>query len=281
MKRAGREASAWTCSVTRDELGDLQIRFGAQMGACEPALADLAPWLSDDMSTLRRFARYSEALRHHHERSLTLVYPVLRALVGEAFFRALAHAYGDAHASCDGDLSRFGAHLPEFVLGYPGARRHPYFADVARVEWSLHEAYGAADAPALSAADIAAADPASVGQWALRLHPAAVLHRSAWSVGAILLAHRKPSYHAFPSSIDVPARILVYRSGWRATLREIGAPEWAALDALSRGAALGGALESALAVACADVTPIARQGPSIDPGAMFARWLGDGLLIRA
>ncbi|WP_181885326.1 DNA-binding domain-containing protein [Trinickia dinghuensis] len=266
--------------MTLEELGELQARFGAQMGARDVVLAHLAPWLRDDASTLHRFARYGEALRHHHERSLTLVYPVLHALVGEAFFRALAHSYGTAHASCDGDLSGFGAQLPEFVSTYPGAQRYPYFADVARVEWSLHQAHGAADAQPLTVADIAKADPSSVGGWVLRLHPAVALHACAWRVGAIVLAHREPSNHAFPPSIAEPARVLVYRADWRATLREIGASEWAALDTLSRGATLGDALESALTPASADVTSTTHASVSADPSAMFVKWVAGGLLIR-
>lgn len=273
--------------MTPDQLAHLQAAFGAQLARRDAALDTLAPWLDDDAATRRRFARYQASLRHGHARSLQLVYPVLHALVGEAFFRTLAHAYGDAHPSRDGDLSRFGAELARFVAGLPAAAGYPYFADVARLEWALHAANQAADAPPLRAAELAEAGVDAAQDWPLALHPAAALLASPWRVAAIWLAHRRPDGPALPASIDGPGRALVYRDGWTPTVREVEAPEWAALGALACGATLGEALAAGLTAAPgmaaeAGTTNPPGEPPSspFDPAAALRRWLADGLLTR-
>jgi hypothetical protein len=158
----------------------------------------------------------------------------------------------------------------------PSAKDYPYFVDIARLEWSLHEANYAVDAPTLSAGDLAAAGVEEAQTWLLGLHPAATLHASAWRVAAIWLAHRQPARHALPASIDGPSRTLVFRDGWTPTLREIDAPEWAALATLARGATLDDALAVGIAQQASDV----RQSTPFDPMAALRRWLADGLLIR-
>ncbi|OLL27383.1 hypothetical protein BTH42_32785 [Burkholderia sp. SRS-W-2-2016] len=264
--------------MTTEQLAQLQALFGEQLARDTVALHTFAPWLADDDATARRFTRYQASLRHSHARSLTLVYPVLQELVGDAFFRTLAHAYGDAHPSRDGDLSRFGEQLASFVARLPSAAAYPYFADIARVEWSLHEANQAADATPLSAGDLAVARVEEVETWRLDLHPAATLHASAWRIGAIWLAHRQPDSHALPASIDAPSRTLVYRAGWTPTLRELDASEWAALTALASGATLGDALSTAIAQPASDDAP--NGAPPFDPLTALQGWLADGLLVR-
>ncbi|NML31745.1 HvfC/BufC N-terminal domain-containing protein [Paraburkholderia antibiotica] len=263
--------------MTAEELARLQTLFGTQLAQRTASLEALAPWLANDDATARRLARYQASLRYHHARSLTLIYPVLQSLVGDAFFRTLAYAYGDAHGSRDGDLRRFGAELPAFVAQLPSANDYPYFTDVARLEWALHEANYAADAPTLRLDDLAAAGVDEAQTWPLELHPAATLHASAWQIAAIWLAHR-PDGHAIPASIDAPSRTLVYRDGWTPMLREIDASEWAALTALARGATLGDALVAGMTQQSADDD--VRGTPPFDLMAALRRWFADGLLVR-
>lgn len=175
--------------MTLEELARLQAAFGAQISAHTPDACALAPWLGTDARSASALARYGQALRQHHARSLELVYPVLRALGGASWFLAMAHAYGDAHPSRSADLARFGASLPVFLAAWPPAAAHGYFADVARLEWLLHEAHGAPDAAALTLRDVQAAGAGQVDAWQLALHPAAVPYRSPWRAAAIWLAH--------------------------------------------------------------------------------------------
>lgn len=256
--------------MTLDELARLQSDFAAQVVARKPDMAAMAPWLAGGSRDAQRLARYGQALRQHHERSLQQVYPVLRALGGEAWFRGMAYAYGDAHPSREADLARFGRQLPAFLMQWPHAASHRYFADVARLEWLLHEAHGAPDARPLQASALQQADAVQAGAWRLGLHPAAALFQSPWRAAAVWLAHSDAGHHRMPSHPLGRSQALVYRAGWQPRVREIDDGELRALELLAEGCTLGAALA---AVHHADPDPAAAP-------ARFTRWLADGLLLR-
>lgn len=262
--------------MTLEELARLQAAFGAQIGAHVPDACALAPWLGGDARGASALARYGQALRQHHARSLELVYPVLRALGGASWFQAMAHAYGDANPSRSADLARFGASLPVFLAAWPPAAAHGYFADVARLEWLLHEAHGAPDAAPLTLPDVQAAGAGQVDAWQLALHPAAVLYRSPWRAAAIWLAHDAAARHAMPAGPVGETLALVYRDGWTARVREIDAAEAAALGVLAGGADLGAALAAAQQAHLQDA-----NGTPFAPAPLLLRWLADGVLVRA
>ncbi|PLY39922.1 hypothetical protein CSZ94_23745 [Janthinobacterium sp. ROICE36] len=262
--------------MTLEELARLQAAFGAQISARTPDACALAPWLGADARGASALARYGQALRQHHARALELVYPVLRALGGASWFLGMAHAYGDAHPSRCADLARFGASLPVFLAAWPPAAAHGYFADVARLEWLLHEAHGAPDAAALTLRDVQAAGAGQVDAWQLALHPAAVLYRSPWRAAAIWLAHDAPGQHVMPPDAMGDTLALVYRSGWTARVREIDSVEAAALDMLAGGATLGAALAAAQQAHMLD-----KAGAPFTPAPLLLRWLADGVLVQA
>lgn len=255
--------------MTREALARMQSAFAAQIGARKPDMAALAPWLAGDSRNAQRLARYGQALRQHHERSLQLVYPVLRALAGEAWFRGMAYAYGDAYPSQDPDLARFGRHLPVFLMQWPHAASHRYFADVARLEWLLHQAHGAPDAQPLQVHAVQQAGAELAGSWRLGLHPAAALFQSAWRAAAIWLAHSDGQCR-MPSHPHGPSQALVYRTGWQLRVRELDDGELRALQLLAEGCSLGAALAA---------VHHASPDPAAAP-ACFTRWLADGLLVR-
>lgn len=261
--------------MTLEELARLQAAFGAQLGARTPDAAALAPWLGVDARGAGALARYGQALRQHHARSLELVYPVLRALGGASWFLAMAHAYGDAHPSRSADLAYFGASLPVFLATWPPAAAHGYFADVARLEWLLHQAHGAPDAAALTLRDVQAAGAGQVDAWRLALHPAAVLYRSPWRAAAIWLAHDAAARHAMPADALGDTLALVYRHGWTPCVREIDAVEAGALDVLAGGATLGAALAAAQQAHLLD-----KAAAPFAPAPLLLRWLADGVLVQ-
>ena len=65
--------------------------------------------------------------------------------------------------------------LPAFIRELRTADSLPYLADVAALEHAWWQAYGAADAPALATATLAALDGERLLRQGVRLHPAARL----------------------------------------------------------------------------------------------------------
>lgn len=120
-------------------------------------------------------------------------FPAVRALVGEAFFRAMAGAFARAHPPRSPVMLLWGDAFPGWIEGFAPAAAVPYLADVARIEHAWTAAYHAADAPVLTAADLrAAARGDGLGAMRLRAHPS---------------VHLSPSVHpALSLWADVTAR---------------------------------------------------------------------------
>ena len=242
----------------------VQAAFGAALfdAAHEPALAGV---LADDGKLSRRLAIYRGNLTAHWERALGNACPVLRTLVGEAFFAGLARAYGRSHPSLDADLNRFGAQLAAFVSGFAPLADYPYMADMARLEWALHCAHYAAEAPVLTAADLAVLNPAQLEERRFVLHPACALYKSDWATVALWLAHQ-PGGPAFPDDMAAPCFGVIVRSGWRAQVLPLDRAAFAALQGLAEGASFGDALDAAFEV-----------DEKFDAAGRLNQWLAQGI----
>lgn len=189
------------------------------------------------------------------ERALAGAYPVLCALIGPDSFAALARSLWHAHPPVRGDLAHWGAELPHFVQASESLDQAPYLGDVARTEWALHQAAGAADAWAdlPSLALLTQDDPATLG---LRLAPGTALITSRYPVVSIVQAHLTQDIDLNEAGrrwrAGVAETALVWRAGLRPQVRDVrSTTEAALLQELLAGASLLGALESA----CTDPDP--------------------------
>ncbi|WP_322404734.1 DUF692 family multinuclear iron-containing protein [Massilia luteola] len=226
--------------------------------------ASLAPLLKGDP---RRFGIYRGNLGSHWSRALSSAYPVLRRLVGDEFFDALARVYGRAHPALDPDLNRFGAALPDFLAGFAPAADYPYLPEVARLEWAVHAAWFAPDADG-PRATLAGLTPAAFEAARAVLHPSLRLHASPWATVALWRAHQDGG-PAFPDVLRVDTRALVVRPRGDVIVDTIGAPDYAALGCLARGGTFGMALDAAFDL-----------DGDFDVAAHLRRWL-DGRVVTA
>lgn len=187
------------------------------------------------------------------QRALPAAYPVLAQLIGGDSFAALAADFWQQHPPQRGDIAQWGAALPAFVGQSPQLADLPWLADLATVEWALHQVATAADvAPDLASfVLLGTTDPAT-----LALVPAAPLHciASAWPVVSILQAHRTgvPSLEAVgerlrthaPGDSALAETALVWRQGLRPVLQQAAPGEPEFIAALWRGASLSDALQA-------------------------------------
>lgn len=227
----------------------LQAAFGAALfdATQEPVLAAALVGGDDADQLARRMAIYRGNLTGNWERALGNAYPVLRTLVGEEFFAGLARAYGKAVPSVDADLNAFGAGVADFVAAFAPLSPYPYMTDMARLEWALHRSGYAAEAPVLTAADIARLDPAQLEARRFTLHPACSLYESDWATVGLWMAHQ-PDRPAFPAEMAMPCCGLVVRSGWDSRVLPVDGAAYAALKGLAEGASFGEALDAAFEV---------------------------------
>lgn len=77
-------------------------------------------------------------------------YPVVQALVGGDFFRAMSAEFIRYHPPQSSVLVSYGADFPDFISHFSPVADLPYLADVARLEWLRVESWHAADAKPLT-----------------------------------------------------------------------------------------------------------------------------------
>jgi hypothetical protein len=162
-------------------------------------------------------------------RALAGAYPAIASLLGEEDFGPLARSLWLAHPPQRGDLAHWGADLPRHIESLPElAQEEPYLADLARVEWALHEASSAADG-VLDTASFQLLQQRDPSELTLVLAPGTACIQSPWPVASLALA-----FYEGAAALEVARRrltapeaeaALVWRQGWKPRLRPARAGE--------------------------------------------------------
>ncbi|WP_181704860.1 putative DNA-binding domain-containing protein [Chthonobacter rhizosphaerae] len=192
-----------------------------------------------------RFAVYRNNVASGLVGALASRFPVTAAIVGDAFFRAMASRFVDGCKPTSPLLMTWGDEFPAFMETLPAAAALAYLADVARLEVAVSAAYHAAEAPPLPVPALAGIEAAALAEARLVAHPAARLLRSPHPVGSIWSAHQPGG-----SPADVAFRaetVLVTRPGAEIRLSLLTPAEAAFAAALLASKPLGEA--AALGVA--------------------------------
>jgi hypothetical protein len=166
------------------------------------------------------FARLIEALEAS--------YPVVKRLVGDAFFRFAAQSYIGAHPPRAALLQRYGQGFPAFLARLSPAASVPYLPDVARLERLYTRAFHAANRRPLDAMSAKAA------RNGLKLHPAVGLMTSPHPVSRIFALHRKPEVEETEIPWE-PEWLLVSRPHGHVEIRRLSAAVYAMAKALEKG----------------------------------------------
>jgi hypothetical protein len=205
-------------------------------------------------------------------------FPTLRLALGAAAFDALARDYVRVYPSRHPSLRFAGDRLAAFLASHADAAetraRMPWTADLAALEWAITDAFDAADAPALTRADLAALAPEAWAELALAPLPGAQLLAFAWPVRALREARDAEAALPFASLTPCAERVLVWRRDEQVLHRAVSEDE-AALLALAMGGVRFGALCERAADARGD-----GDGAAFAASAL-ARWVADGVLARS
>lgn len=119
----------------------------------------------DRAAVLRGLRVHANTISHARLVALEDTFPRTCAHLGAAEFNRVSRAFIDVGGAQGRSLARIGA-------AFPGWLADPVAADLARVEWMWLESYHAADAPALTLADLAGLDEAALLYLVVRCHPA-------------------------------------------------------------------------------------------------------------
>ncbi len=133
-----------------------------------------------------RFAVYRNNVAASLTKVLEAGFPVVRALVGDQFFAAMAGVFLRAHPPVSRIMMLYGDAFPGFLAGFPPVAHLGYLPDVARLDLAMRQSYHAADAmPILP--EVLTPDRLLTGR--LTFAPALRLVQSEWPIYAIWAAH--------------------------------------------------------------------------------------------
>lgn len=81
---------------------------------------------------------YRGNLKANANRSLSITYPTIKALVGETCFSALVEKFIELHPLALGDWGLWGQAFPAWLTQQPSLSTYPYLMDCAALDWQCH-----------------------------------------------------------------------------------------------------------------------------------------------
>lgn len=186
------------------------------------------------------------------ERTLASTYPVIAQLIGGTSFGPLARHFWQQHPPERGDMGQWGAQLPEFLTAAPQLAEEPFLGDVARIEWAMHRAASAPDAVLDAASFALLASPDNSQPVSLALSPGVFMLVSAYPAVSIINAHLQGQPELSEAAAKLQAsegeQALVWRQGFKPTVRAMDPAEYHLIQALKNGATLEAALDQAIRI---------------------------------
>lgn len=180
------------------------------------------------------------------DEALTIDFPAVVHFVGERAFFRLVKAYVQVYPSRSYTLDHLGRHFAKFLGECPDLENGPFLHDLARVEWSLCNAFAAANSSSLQMSDLANVDPADFESLVLKTIPSLELLKVDHNVNQY--------YRCWVRDEETPAPqqeqdwLVIWRDSdefqrWRLSISEAG---FHFLGLLSQQKTLGESLESTI-----------------------------------
>lgn len=204
----------------------------------------------------RAMRLYANTVNHARIVAVEQTFPLTREAIGGETFHRLAQAHVESDGARREPLATIGA---GFIDSLAQADVDPLCVTLAQIEWAWLESHRAADASALTLADLAALDPAALLAMPVSLHPATRL---------VACPQGVPD-EAVEAVSDDDVAVLIVRPEAEVRLIAIDAVAAALVAPTMHDANVAELLDTA-----------ARLAPQRDAGALFAVLLDYGAFIR-
>ncbi|MCJ9430354.1 putative DNA-binding domain-containing protein [Kordiimonas marina] len=168
------------------DLARLQQAFTDAVLSPEETLEGLAGMIEGGpLSPVQRLNVYRNNYRLGLTDGVAEIFPLVSAFVGSQFLKGALRRYILAEPPAEPMLHRYGAGFAAFLDDFEPASGVPYIADLARIEWAVHELQNALEEPLLPPED---AEGAMRAGWArlssnMRLVVSAYPVVNLWMVG--------------------------------------------------------------------------------------------------
>ena len=208
-----------------------------------------------------RLGIYHHAYRTRLREALEAVYDTTWAYLGDEGFGRAARRYIEDCPSTSANIRDYGSGLPRVLQAlFPG---DPEAAELARMDWALHEAFDAPNRPAFDFAAVAQFGDEQWGRVRFEFHPGVSLAEFEWNAAALWHAINRGDEPPPAARLARPTGHLFWRKGLASLFRSLDEAEHAALRALLAGGPFARVCEGAGAA---------------QAGAWLSTWVADGLL---
>lgn len=197
-----------------------------------------------------RLGVYRNNVVHSLTGVLSDTFTVVRQLVGDDFFSAMAAVFVRARPPRSPLMHRYGEGFAEWLCNFEPAQELPYLPDLARLEFARWQALHAADVAPLRAQALANAlgDTQQAAHARVVLHPCAWVIQSAYPIVTLWGAHQgdEAARDTALQSLDLDCAesALVFRAGDDALVLPLSTADASLAGALHRGQTLGQAAAS-------------------------------------
>lgn len=174
--------------------------------------------------------------------ALETAFPVIRKLLGDEFFRAMAGVYARQFPPKSPVLMFYGQDMPRFLETFPPVAHLPYLPDVATLELALIFAYHSRDAAPVSVAEIEEIAPEDLFRARFKFAPAATIIASDYPIFDLWHMNMTPGAE---KPKPVAQDVLVFRPEFDSDLAVLPKGCYQFLAALWNADPLGGAFEQA------------------------------------
>lgn len=215
----------------------------------------------------RRFSVYRNNVAVSLTEALEQTFPIIRKLIGDENFRAVAALYLRSEPPDSPILSSYGAGFPRFLESFEPLAHLGYLPDMARLERALVDSYNAADATPLDPAIFARTAPDDLPRLTLTFAPSVRLLRSPWPIHAIWRFNTEEGAPQPPAQAQ---DVLITRPDYDPVPRLLPPGGAALIAALAQGKPLGDALDDAT-----------REAADFDFAALLGQLIQDSALTGA
>ena len=215
----------------------------ALLNADAPVPAGL--FTPDGAPATRRFNVYRNNVAVGLTEALETAFPVVRKLVGDTFFKAMAGVYLRNHPPTSPLMMFYGDQTPSFLKGFKPVQHLAYLPDIARLEIALRESYHAADAAPITAETFAALAPDAFARARVAFAPAVRLLSSRHPLYGIWAANALADA---PPIVKAPEDVLVTRRSFDPKPHRLDRATATFVATLLRGDPISAAIASARAV---------------------------------
>jgi hypothetical protein len=220
-----------------------------------------------------QLAVYTNAYRLRLRDVLETDFPALAAALGYEAFDELADAYIEAHPSRGYSLRTFGARLPAFLRTQPGYKETPALAELATFEWTLGDAFDAADDPVVTVEDMTRIPPDHWPGLRFVFHAGVCRVDFAWNAPELWKAHKTESTPPEVQENSEPVAWVIWRQDFKVRCRSLEDHEPPLIDAARQAATFADMCELL-------TRAIPPEDVPLHAASTLKRWVNDGLISR-